>query len=542
MGPFVVSLRPMMRLTIFRSRKRVSRFSACLCVLMALSLPPAMGASASLPSSPESYLSQAARVRQSINRPWAPESGQLGNLRHVQITAADCVVRVISGSENRVFPGTREVIVVERSRVLDAAPNEQPAPRDVVLAPDRRQACPGPGSCGVSVTAVTDAPHASAADTVCFTVQLATAHDLLLGGDGMSVLVDRVRQPALRIAINPSGRLRLWLEKVDIGLQGSSSSGGSVMMLHEFRAHHIGVSSTTTGTRWSIRIGADTEAGYYQPAHAPGAIAGKYSIEIDGPIERLDVPASRVDPLPLSKATRIAARALREEVLVQAGPTPVIPAPEANLPLASEAAAKLPSDARERVAEVASRYLPASIRITNVALWKQGGRLEGIAPDAASARGIVHLLENSGEFTYVGGGGGLPRGNGYAFSTQLSFSCDAPGEPSICPAGDPALSGAYSDAQVRDSLGALLGSSVILRDVRLNGDTIQMKAVATSEVEARAGLERISQHKGLFRLSTSGIGPPRNGSVIEIDAELKLICAVPPKPDGICSARSRQVP
>ena len=154
----------------------------------------------------------------------------------------------------------------------------------------------------------------------------------------------------------------------------------------------------------------------------------------------------------------------------------------------------------------------------------------------------MHLLENSGEFTYVGGGGGLPRGNGYAFSTQLSFSCDAPGEPSICPAGDPALSGAYSDAQVRDSLGALLGSSVILRDVRLNGDTIQMKAVATSEVEARAGLERISQHKGFFRLSTSGIGPPRKGSITEIDATLKLTCAVPPKPDGICSARSRQVP
>ena len=135
-----------------------------------------------LPSSAESYLSQAARVRQSNDRPWAPDAGQLGNLRHLQITASECVVRVVSGSENRVFPGTREVIVVERSRVLDADPNEQPAPRDVVLAPDRKQACPGMGSCGVSVTSATAAPHASASDNGCFTVQIATAHDLLIGG------------------------------------------------------------------------------------------------------------------------------------------------------------------------------------------------------------------------------------------------------------------------------------------------------------------------------------------------------------------------
>lgn len=540
----------------------MSRCWAWLCVLMTLTTSTVWGASATLPSSAESYVSQAARVRQSIDRPWAPDAGQLGNLRHLQITARDCVVRVVSGSENRVFPGTRDVIVVERTRVLDADPNEQPAPRDVVLGPDRAQACPGLGSCGVSVTSVTNAPHAGAADKVCFTVQIATAHDLLIGGDGLSVLVDHVRQPALRIAINPSASLRLWLEQVDLGLlsikanaaarvggsgeidflQGSSSSGGSMMMLHEFRARHVGVTTTTTGTQWSIHIGSDTEAGYYQPARAPGPIAKNYSIEIEGPIDRLEVPASRVEPRPLTKTTRIAARALRAEVLAQAGPTPVLPVSDAALPLASAAAAALPSDARERVAQVVARYLPTSVRITNVVLWKEGGRLEGVAPDAASARDIERLLTESGEFTYVSGGNGIPGNGGYAFSTQLHFSCDAPGLPSECPAGDPAQPGAYSEAQIRGRLDALLGKGVVLRDVQLNGARIDLKAVATNEVDARAGLERIGQEKGFFRLSSSGIGPPRNGSITEIDATLRLTCAVPPKPDGICLPRNSQVP
>ncbi len=504
-------------------------------------------------------MSQAARVRQSNDRPWVPDAGQLGNLRHLQITASDCVVRVVSGSENRVFPGTREVIVVERSRVLDADPNEQPAPRDVVLAPDRAQACPGMGSCGVSVTAAAAAPHAGAADKVCFTVQIATAHELLIGGNRLSVLVDQVRQPALRIAINPSANLRLWLEQVDIGLlsisanaavtvggsgevdflQGSSSSSGSDMMLHEFRARHIGVTSTTTGTKWSIRIGADTEAGYYQPARAAGPIAANYGIEIDGPIDRLDVPSNRVDPHPLSKATRIAARALRSEVFALAGPTPVLPVSESSLPLASAAAAALPIDSRERVAQVIARYLPASVRINNIALWKKGGRLEGIAPDAATARDITRLLTASGEFTYVSGGNGIPTGHEFAFSTQLHFSCDAPGLTSECPAGDPGQPSAYSEAQIRGELDALLGKAVVLRGVHLHGDMIDMNAVAINQADARAALERIGQEKGFFRLSTSGIGPPRNGSVTEINATLRLTCAVPPKPDGICTPRTR---
>jgi hypothetical protein len=530
--------------------------------LITLAAAPSWGASALLPSSADAYLSQAARVRQANDRPWAPEAGQLGNLRHLQITAPDCIVRVVSGSENRVFPGTRGVIVVESSRVLDSNPNEQPAPRDVVLATDHAHACPGPGSCGVSITSVTRAPSKGGTGAACFTVQLATAHDVLLGGDGLSLLVDRVRQPALRITINPSLRLRVWLQQVDVGLlsinanapaqvggsgqvdflQAGSSNARSVMLLHGIYARHVGVSATTTGTRWSIRIDTDTKAGYYQPARAPGALAKNYSIEIEGSIDRLEVPAGSVDPQPLSEATRIATRALRDEILADAGPAPQLPRSDATLPLAHVAAAALPRDPRERVAHVVARYLPASIRITDIALWKQGGRLEGIAPDAALARDVGRLLTNSGEFTHVSGRGATPRDGGHAFSAQLHFSCDAPGEPSVCPAGDPAASGAYSETQVRAELHTLLGTAWTVRDVRLDGVTIRLKADAPNESEVRAGMERISERTQFFRVSTWTFGPSNSGSSTVLDATLKLTCAVPPKPEGICAPRTAAMP
>lgn len=452
--------------------------------------------------------------------------------------------------------------MIERSRVLDADPHEQPAPRDVVLATDAAQACAGPGSCGVSVTPVTQALAVGRDTSVCFTLQIATAHDLLLGGNGLSVLVDRVRQPALRIAFNPGARQRLWLEQVDLGLLsidanapvraggngrvdflgGSSSNSASAMFLHGLQARHVGITATTIQTQWSIRIGAYTQAHYYQPARAPGALAAKYPIEIDGPIERLAVPAGSVDAHPLSDATREAARTLRDYVIALAGPVPTLPGADPALPTASAVAAALPPNPRQRVADVVARYLPASIRITEVALWKDGARLEGIAPDAATARNVVRLLTDSGEFTAVGGGGGIPRDGGHAFSTQLYFSCSAPGQPSICPAGDPAAAGTYSERQVRQAVVDAFGPTVTLGALRLDGVTITLQAVAPSQAEARAALERLGQASGLFRTSTS-THSASGASPSEIGATLKLVCAVPPKPDGICrpadAARSR---
>ncbi len=514
-----------------------------------------------LPSSPQSYLDQAQKVRQALDRPWLPAQGRLGNLRHVQITAKNCVVRVVSGNENRVFPGTRPVIVVEGSRVLDADQNEQPTPRDVVLAPDMMQACPGMGSCGLSITSVTDSAPATAESrdvgAVCFTLQLASGHDLLVGGEGLTLLIDRVHQPALRLNINPSDNQRVWLDEVNLGLlaisanaavrvggsgavdflTAESSNSASIMYLHQFRARHVGVSSTTTGTRWSIHIDPNTEeAGYYQPARAPGKIAELYSIEIDGPLERLNMPAGRVFPVALTQATRLSASTLQKDVLERAGNAPSLPASDPTLRSAAELAAALPRNPRQRVVDVVKHHLPASVEITEVALSQDGGRIEGTAPDAATAAKIVPLLESSGEFTFISGGKGTKKDGVYVFSTVVGFSCTAPGQPSTCPAGDPATPGAYSERQVRAEFERLLGPTVNVRDVFLNGTQISLEAQAASETEARAALDRTKS--GMFHPSTSQYRPTQNGAPVEITATFTLICAVPPKPDGICLAAS----
>ncbi len=529
------------------------------CLGAAASLPiafPSVAANAILPTSPDSYLNQANGVRRATDRPWMPEAGRLGNLRHLQITASDCVVRVVSGNENRVFPGTREVIVVEQSRVLDADPDEQPVPRDVVLAPDGAQACPGHGSCGVSVTPAALAPKVGSGGNVCFTVQLATAHDLLVGGDGLTLLVDRVRQPALRIAFNPGYRMQAWMEQVELGLLAfsanapvrvggtgridflgaSSSNGGSVMYLHEFDARHVGLSSTTTGTQWSIRIGAETRASYHQPARAAGALAKHYGVEIDGMVERLEVPASRVDPQPLSDATRRAARSLRDAVMQRAGPKPVLPRPLADLPTAASAAASLPQQPSQRLAQVAARYLPASVRLTEVALWARGGRIEGVAGDAGTARDISKRLLASGEFTHASGGGGTAVEGGFHFSVQVSFACEAPGTASECPGSFPPGLRRYTTAQVRMRLAELLGPDATLDTVHLEGSAIEMRGVAPNQAQGRAALERLGQERGLFRTSVSGYDTS-GAEPAQIQATLYLTCPVPPKADGVCVPR-----
>lgn len=171
--------------------------------------------------------------------------------------------------------------------------------------------------------------------------------------------------------------------------------------------------------------------------------------------------------------------------------------------------------------------------ITEVALWNKGARIEGTAPDADTAAQVVQLLEGSGEFTFVSGGTGAPRAGAYAVSVQVGFSCAAAGTPSTCPAGDPATPGAYSERQVRAALEPLLGPTVTVQDVFLDGSKIHLEAEAPSASEASAALGRIES--AMFRRSTSSHGPSSDGKPATIRATLELICAVPPKPDGICA-------
>ncbi|MBB5209646.1 hypothetical protein [Chiayiivirga flava] len=532
---------------------RIALFLAAMLVTASVFAEPSL-----LPNSPQLYQTQTDRIRQSVDRPWAPDAGQLGNLRFLHIRANDCAVRIVSGNENRVFPGTQRVYVVEGSRVLDNDPDETPIPRNVTLAPDPAQACAGVGSCGVSTAWADRAPRSVDPDAACFTVQLASAHYLLLSGDNLAVLVDRVRQPWLRIAVNPFARPQLWFEQVDIGLLSiavnagvriggtgrvdhigaQSSNGSSAMYLHEFDANHVGVSTTTTGTTWSIRIREGTEASYYQPARAPGRLAEGYRIEIDGPLERLEVPASRVDPHPITEATRQAARTLREEVRKRLGPTPRFPAADTNLPTAAAAMAGLKRDARDHLVAVVSRYVPAGTRITDVTLYRNGeGRLEGLATDDAAVDAIQRALRASGEFTHIDvRARATTSKDGRPFAAQMYFPCDKPGDRSVCPAGDPRRNGNYSELQVIEYLEALLGPDVTLHDAVLDGGTIRMEAYSSSATAAQAALDRIGADKGFFRTSITGIGPDKFRPITNLNAKLELVCSRPPRVDGVCTA------
>ena len=152
---------------------------------------------------------------------------------------------------------------------------------------------------------------------------------------------------------------------------------------------------------------------------------------------------------------------------------------------------------------------------------------------------VPALLTRSGEFIHVHGGVGIPTKDGYAFSTQLTFSCDKPGDLSTCPLEVPAGAGHYSTVQVRSTLAGLIEPGATLLDATLDGTAITLHAQAASEADARAALERVRQHDGLFWLSRSGLGPPPSaGSPYPFEAYLTLTCAVPPKADGICKART----
>jgi hypothetical protein len=535
------------------------RAVAAIVASLVLVLPVIVAAAEPLPSNPDAYLDQANRVRQSVDRPWAPASGQLGNLRRLHIAAKDCVVRLVSGGENRVFPGASDVIVVEESRIFDTDPDEQPPPRDVTLAAAGSDPCPGEGQCGVSVTQADAAPRLGGG-AVCFTVQLATAHDLYVRGDGVDLLVDGLRQPALRLGAASGDRQRVWFEEVDLGLlsinvnapvqvggtgqvdwlNAGSSNGSSVVHLHRFRANHTGVSATTTHTQWSVRIGPGTWAGYYQPARAPGRIADLYPIEVDGPVEALEVTAGSVSARPVTQATREAVGALRASMLRRAGPKPAIVAVDPALPSAADAARTLPRSAKQRVADVVAGLVPSSVRFDEVALWKDGARIEGTAPDVATAEQVRQRLEASGEFSYLQVSFARKEGP-VRLHVMAYFHCKAPGEPSACRAADPASPDRYTDAQIRALVERGLGPTFAIRQFRIDGRKVHVQGVAPSGSDPKAALGTFNKDHGMLITSQAVYGPAVPGGT-EVRAVLSLQCATPPRADGICALPEAAAP
>ena len=487
---------------------------------------------APLPDTPDTLIEKMTLLRNSRDRVWDPATGQLGNLRQLQLVADGCTVRVVSGADNRVIGPLDGVSVSERR----AEPRDGlPRPRDVDL-----HARPPRGGL----------PRGA----VCMTLQLATPHSLVVSGDDAAVLFDRVQLPALRMYLNPSTRLRLWFHDVRLGmlrissnanalvggtgqaqwLTLDSSQASTAMFFHGTNARHVGVSSTTTGPRFSIRIAPGTWAGYYQPAAAPGNLAQRYPIWIDGPLSGLEQSAGRVNAMPLTPAIRAEADALRDEVLVRAGPPPMPPMPDVMAPAPAAAALVSP---RQRVADAFRPYLPPGMDWTAVQLWKDGGAVEGTAPNKPAVAALVQALGRSPDVTHaqlaytkpLGGQPAVvgPEGGPVSFRVMFHLACSAPGEPSACLPGS---GGAYTEAQIRAELVPLLGPKVALTELQLRGQKLLLKGNAL-DTDTRAAWERIEQRAPWLRSSGRAVGPT------SFSATLHLLCPAPPLPQGgVCGA------
>ena len=384
--------------------------------------------------------------------------------------------------------------------------------------------------------------------TVCATLQVATADDFVISGNDTAVLFDRVALPSMRIFLNPSSPLRVWFQDVSMGHLGitsnanalvggtgqvqwlvlGSSQAGTSMFFHDMAARHVGVIATTTRPRFSIRIGPGTDAGYYQPARAPGELAKLYPVWIDGPVSALSVPAGHVDAMPLTPAIRNEARSLRDEVLARAG-TP--PPPSPSFPR-TDTATRAPQAAQpltegQKVADGFAPYLPAGVTLTAVQVWKSGGALEGSAPDDAVVQVLMASLRRSPDVSYVERGYSQAKGAPLAFRVVFGLSCTAPGTASVCL---PGTGGAYTEAQIRGELLPLIGAQVTLTKVELRDDKVLVEGRG-NDAAINAALARIDKQAPWIRASTSAVG---NGSFW---ARMNLACkAPPPAQGGICQA------
>lgn len=506
--------------------------SALLCAAVTLA------GAAPLDVTPDTLIARANLLRDARDRPWDPATGRLGNLRHVRIVADDCTVRVVSGGENRLILGRGSFGVTEDTHGTSRQEGPRPLVRDVAITTGPSASIPRVG------------PDNGA---VCFTLQLATAHELTVGGNRLTLLFDRVELPALRMFLNPSADLRVWFNDVRLGLlsvksnasatgggtgqvewlQLDSSQGSTALLFHDMNARHIGVSATTTGARFSIRIGKDTDAGYYQPARAAGALARLYPIWIDGPVAALKIPAGNVDAMPITSLQRDQTRALREDVMGRAGPMPVLPvlpalqASDRALPPSTQSLDAEPVSPRQRVSDVLQPRLPPGVTLGKVDLWKNGGALEGRAPDDATVRQFVNELNRSGEVRNAQVAVVRKDADRVAYRVLVTFMCAAPGERSVCL---PATGGAYTGQQVEDALRPVLGNDVTLSRLTLReGSMVELEGLG-SDADARAALDRIRKQVPWLEASISGYG---KGT---FSARLRMVCTVPQRAAGICSA------
>jgi hypothetical protein len=204
-----------------------------------------------------------------------------------------------------------------------------------------------------------------------------------------------------------------------------------------------------------------------------------------------------------------------------------------DLPSPAVAARALPPSATQRVADVLARALPSGVQISAVSLWKRGGRIEGTAPDLATADRVRALLEDSREFNHAQVSFARREG-AVPFTVQAGFHCAAPGEPSACLAADPTSPDRYTVAQIRDLVARALGPTFVFQRFEVDGRTVRFEGVAADAAQMAAGLETFGRDNGMLRASQRSTGTDAQGGTI-IRAVLKLQCTAPPRDGGICA-------
>jgi len=196
-------------------------------------------------------------------------------------------------------------------------------------------------------------------------------------------------------------------------------------------------------------------------------------------------------------------------------------------------AAAEPVSARQRVANVLEPFLPPGTTLGKVDLSRARAALEGRAPDEGAVRRFVDELQASGEVRSAQLAYTRKEGNAVAYRVPLYLTCAAPGEPTVCL---PGASGSYSRQQVEDALRPVLGPGVTRERLALSpsvsdGTKVELEGRAP-DAEIPALLDRLRTQVPWLESHSSIVGNGRFYS------RLRMVCAVPPRPGGICAVDS----
>ncbi len=449
---------------------------------------------ADLPDNPNSIQLKSDAFRKSQELKWDLSKGYLGNLKTLRIVANECTVRIVSGLENKILSPLETLSVQEETQAKVDLKNRQVVIKTLSSAKTLK-------------------------NRPCLTLQVATADDFIISGNKAFILFDHYQSIATRIFLNPSSGMRIWFDQVQIQrLELTSNATGSIvggdgkidwlalassqqnekLYFHKMDADHIGVSVTTTNVKFSIRIKSGADAGYYQPARAPGKLALLYPIWIEGKVQDLKVTAGNVTAMPISEEIKTETDDLKKIVWDKVGTF----AQDKDGPSSLKTTVKVEPLPRQQIADALADYIPAGASLSDVEVFKNGGALVGQVTNKKTIDDLIEALNKSPDLSYLEKGLIQPQANGFSFRILFNLRCPNPGKKTLtCQSAK----GEYDMELIRKELQLLLGDNVKLLDLKLAKDYLSMNVLATDD-QAKAISERLNKEVDWLQVSSSGYG------------------------------------